>query len=109
MENEMNPGNQQLSITVYHSGLHGNAQNCTYPYSGTGSTPEELKQLFFYGHTFIRFRNNYRSRGNFQEATVATLDNDNDNQMILTNGFPSMPFPNYSLEFPVWSAPAATT
>ena len=78
MENEVSPGNQQLSITVYHSGQHGNAQNCTYPYSGTGSTPEELKKLFCYDHTFIRFRNNYRSKSNFLEAAVATLDNDND-------------------------------
>lgn len=46
MENEMNPGNHQLSITVYHSGQYGNAQNCTYPYSSTGSTPDELKKLF---------------------------------------------------------------
>ena len=78
MENEMNPGNHQLSITVYHSGQHGNAQNCTYPYSSTGSTPDELKKLFCYDHTFIWFKNNYRSKENFLEASVATLDNDND-------------------------------
>ena len=62
MENEMNPGNHQLSITVYHSGQYGNAQNCTYPYSSTGSTPDELKKLFCYDHTFIWFKNNYRSK-----------------------------------------------
>ena len=67
-----------MEITVYHSGQHGNAQNCTYPYSGIGSTPEELKKLFCYDHTFIRFRNNYRSKGNFLETAIATLDNDND-------------------------------
>ena len=67
-----------MEITVYHSGQYGNAQNCTYPYSGIGSTPEELKKLFCYDHTLIRFRNNYRSKSNFLEAAVATLDNDND-------------------------------
>lgn len=65
-------------VTIYHSGYHGNTQNCKYPYSGTGGTPEELKKLFCYDHTFIRFKNNYRSKENFLEASVATLDNDND-------------------------------
>lgn len=67
-----------MDIMVFHSGYCGNAQNCKYPYSGIGSTPEELKKLFCYDHTFIRFRDNYRSKENFLEATVATLDNDND-------------------------------
>ena len=67
-----------MDIMVFHSGYCGNAQNCKYPYSGIGSTPEELKNLFCYDHTFIRFRDNYRSKENFLEATVATLDNDND-------------------------------
>lgn len=67
-----------MDIMVFHSGYCGNAQNCKYPYSGIGSTLEELKKLFCYDHTFIRFRDNYRSKENFLEATVATLDNDND-------------------------------
>lgn len=67
-----------MDIMVFHSGNCGNAQNCKYPYSGIGSTPDELKRLFCYDHTFIRFKNNYRSKENFLEATVATLDNDND-------------------------------
>jgi hypothetical protein len=33
-------------LTVYHSGECGNAKNCRYPYTGTGTTPEELKQLW---------------------------------------------------------------
>ena len=67
-----------MDIMVFHSGNCGNAQNCKYPYSGIGSTPEELKKLFCYDHTFIRFKNNYRSKENFLEATIAALDNDND-------------------------------
>lgn len=67
-----------MDIMVFHSGNCGNAQNCKYPYSGIGSTPEELKKLFCYDHTFIRFKNNYRSKENFMEATIAALDNDND-------------------------------
>ena len=67
-----------MDITVFHSGNCGNAQNCKYPYNGIGSTPEELKKLFCYDHTFIRFKNNYRSKENFLEATIAALDNDND-------------------------------
>lgn len=67
-----------MDIMVFHSGNCGNAQNCKYPYSGIGSTPDELKKLFCYNHTFIRFKDNYRCKENFLEATVATLDNDND-------------------------------
>ena len=67
-----------ISLTVYHSGSCGNAKNCTYPHVETGSTPEELKQLFRYDHTLIRFKNNYRCIDNFQEAAVVVLDNDND-------------------------------
>ena len=67
-----------MDIMVFHSGNCGNAQNCKYPYSGIGSTPNELKKLFCYDHTFIRFKNNYRSKENFLEATIAALDNDND-------------------------------
>ncbi len=67
-----------MDIMVFHSGNCGNAQNCKYPHSGIGSTPEELKKLFCYDHTFIRFKNNYRSKENFLEATIAALDNDND-------------------------------
>lgn len=67
-----------MDIMVFHSGNCGNAQNCKYPHSGIGTTPEELKKLFCYDHTFIRFKNNYRSKENFLEATIAALDNDND-------------------------------
>lgn len=67
-----------MDIMVFHSGNCGNAQNCKYPYSGIGSTPEELKKLFCYDHTFIRFKNDYRSKENFLEATIAALDNDNE-------------------------------
>ena len=67
-----------LPLTVYHSGECGNAKNCRYPFTGTGSTPEELRQLFRYDHTLIRFQNNYRSISNFLESATVVLDNDND-------------------------------
>lgn len=65
-------------LTVYHSLECGNAKNCRYPHTGTGSTPEELKQLFRYDHTFIRFKNHYRGNDNFEESVVAAADIDND-------------------------------
>ena len=74
----MNKQATPFMLTVYHSGECGNAKNCRYPSVGAGSTPEELKQLFCYDHTFIRFKNNYRSIDNFEEVAVAVLDNDND-------------------------------
>lgn len=77
-----------MEVIVFHSGNCGNAKNCLYPHSGTGSTPDELKKLFCYDHTFIRFKNNYRSKENFLEATVATLDNDNDHSDNPTEWIP---------------------
>ena len=74
MTNDAKP----MQIMVYHSWESGNAKNCRYPSVGAGSTPEKLKQLFCYDHTFIRFKNNYRSIDNFEDAAVAVLDNDND-------------------------------
>ena len=74
MTNDAKP----MKITVYHSWESGNAKNCRYPNVGAGSTPEELKALFCYDHTFIRFKNSYRSIDNFEEVAVAVLDNDND-------------------------------
>ena len=74
MKNDSKP----MQITVYHSWENGNAKNCRYPNVGTGSTPEELKQLFCYDHTFIRFKNNYRSIDNFEESAVVTTDIDNN-------------------------------
>lgn len=74
----MNYQANYLPITVYHSGECGNAKNCIYSHTGTGSTPEELKQLFQYDHTLIRFKNNYRSISNFLESATVVLDNDND-------------------------------
>ena len=67
-----------LPLTGYHSVECGNAKNCRYPFTGTGSTPEELRQLFRYDHTLIRFQNNYRSISNFLESATVVLDNDND-------------------------------
>ena len=65
-------------LTVYHSRQCGNTKNCRYPNVGVGSTPEELKALFCYDHTFIRFKNSYRSIENFEEVAVAAGDIDND-------------------------------
>lgn len=72
------PEKKNLVLTVHHSNQCGNAKNCLYLYSGTSSDPEELKVLFSHDHTFIDFKDNYRSKENFLKATVATLDNDND-------------------------------
>lgn len=72
------PEEKNLVLTVHHSNQCGNAKNCLYLYSGTSSDPEELKVLFSRDHTFIDFKDNYRSKENFLKATVATLDNDND-------------------------------
>ena len=74
MNNEAKP----MQIPIYHSWESGNAKNCRYPNVGAGSTPEELKSLFCYDHTFIRFKNSYRSIENFEEAAVAAADIDND-------------------------------
>lgn len=38
------PEEKNLVLTVHRSDQCGNAQNCKYPYSGIGSTPEELNK-----------------------------------------------------------------
>ena len=94
MNKQVNP----FMLTVYHSGQCGNAKNCRYPNVGVGSTPEELKALFCYDHTFIRFKNSYRSIENFEEVAMAVLDNDNDHsddpgEWISTTNIPQL-FPD---------------
>ena len=74
MSKQANP----FMLTVYHSWESGNTKNCRYPNVGAGNTPEELKALFCYDHTFIRFKNSYRSIDNFEEVAVAAGDIDND-------------------------------
>ncbi len=72
-------GDTHLTLTVHYADNQcGNAKNCLYPKSGTSADPEELKSMLCYDHTFIDFKGNYRSIENFRQATVATLDNDND-------------------------------
>lgn len=95
-------------VTIYHSGYHGNAQNCRYPYSGTGSTPEELKKLFCHDHTFIRFKTITAARRISRKPPLPPWTTIMTIRMIPQIGFPSRPFPGCSPEFPVWSAPAAT-
>ena len=72
------PEEKNLVLTVYYSNHCGNAKNCLYPNSGTSDNPDELRVLFSHDHTFIDFKDNYRSKENFLNATVATFDNDND-------------------------------
>lgn len=78
MENEKASERGLLPLTVYYSDQRGNPKNCSYPYSGSASTPEELKALLSNDHTFIRFRNHYRCKDNFEEAATIAFDNDND-------------------------------
>lgn len=66
------------SITMYYADVCGNPQNCLYPHKGTVTTPEELKRCMAQDHVFIRFKGNYRNNKNFEEATTAVFDCDND-------------------------------
>ena len=75
MERETEP--HTLTLTVYCADQCGNPKNCLYPHSGTSNDPVELKRLFRNDHTFIRFKDNYRSINNFEESSVRTADNDN--------------------------------
>ena len=104
----MNKQATPFMLTVYHSWESGNAKNCRYSNIGAGSTPEELKQLFCHDHTFIRFKNNYRSIDNFEEVSVAVLDNDNDHSDDPGKWIYVQDIPGCSRMSPVSSTPAAT-
>ena len=69
---------KNLMLTVHYSNQCGNAKNCLYPYSGTSDNTEDLRVLFSQDHTSINFKDDYRCKENFLEATVAVFDNDDD-------------------------------
>ena len=69
---------KNLMLTVHYSNQCVNAKNCLYPYSGTSDNTEDLRVLFSQDHTFINFKDDYRCKENFLEATVAVFDNDDD-------------------------------
>ena len=88
------------NITVYYADVCGTPKNCLYPHMVTPTTPDELHRCISQDHVFIRFKGNYRSNENFEEAVTAVFDCDNvftedSSKWITPNDIPSL-FPNVS-------------
>ena len=88
------------NITVYYADVCGNPKNCLYSHKVTATTPDELHRCISQDHVLIRFKGNYRSNENFEEAVTAVFDCDNDftedsSKWITPKDIPSL-FPNVS-------------
>lgn len=66
-----------FSLTVWAARCRGSNTNCLYPDERTATDAETLKRIVANDHTFIRFKNNYRSEANFIYTDVLVVDCDN--------------------------------
>ena len=66
-----------FSLDVWAARCCGNRTNCIYPDLCTATDAETLKRIVANDHTFISFKNNYRSETNFIHTDVLVVDCDN--------------------------------
>lgn len=69
--------NASFSLPIWVARCCGNRTNCVYPDSYTVTDVDTLKKLVSKDHTFICFRNNYRSEENFKHTDTLVVDCDN--------------------------------
>lgn len=69
--------NREFSLPIWASRFCGNEKNARYPDMLTVTNAEEFKAAVKNDHTFICFKNNYRSEENFEYACALTEDIDN--------------------------------
>lgn len=69
--------NGTSSIPVWTAKCRGNRTNCLYPGAHTAKDADSLKELVASDHTFICFKNCYRSEANFRYADTLVVDCDN--------------------------------
>ena len=56
----------------------GDAANCRYPHEVEVAGPAQLAMAVAFDHVAAKYRDNYRSKDNFEEAMVIEMDCDND-------------------------------
>ena len=66
------------NMVLFHAGQSGNAKNCIYPYAVSITSIDSLRQAVSSDYVCARYRNNYRSTGNFENANTAGADCDNE-------------------------------
>ena len=69
--------NGEFSLPIWAVRFCGNEKNARYPDMLTVTNAEEFKAAVKNDHTFICFKNNYRSEENFEYACALTEDIDN--------------------------------
>lgn len=69
--------NEKFSLTVWAAKSRGNRTNCVYPDACAVTDAESFRKAVANDHTFICFKNCYRSETNFKYADVLVVDCDN--------------------------------
>ncbi len=67
-----------MKFILYTSNSAGDAENCVYPNRVEAASAAELAAAVQFDHVAAKYKNNYRSNRNFEEASVIEMDVDND-------------------------------
>ena len=68
---------EEFKLPIWAAKCCGNQKNCVYPDSFMVTDAETMKKVVRNDHTFICFKNNYRSEENYKYAFAVTEDIDN--------------------------------
>ena len=67
-----------MQMTFYHADCVGKAANCSYPHRVLVDDAKAMEGVVSHDHVCATYKNNYRSKDNFQESDVIPMDIDND-------------------------------
>ena len=67
-----------MKLEIYTADCVGDASNCVYPHKVEAKSAVELAEAVRYDHVAAKYKDNYRSKDNFEEAAVLEMDVDND-------------------------------
>lgn len=67
-----------MQMTFYRADCVGKAANCSYPHRVLVDDAKTMEGVVSHDHVCATYKNNYRSKDNFQESDVIPMDIDND-------------------------------
>ncbi len=67
-----------MKLIIYTADCTGDAANCKYPHMAEVTSATQLAAAVAFDHVAARYKDFYRSKDNFEDATVIELDCDND-------------------------------
>lgn len=67
-----------MQMTLYRADCAGKTANCLYPHKVLVDEAKAMEDVVLYDHVCATYKNNYRSKDNFQESDVIPMDIDND-------------------------------